>query len=103
LAQAEVGAAEEADRWLTRAASVAAATPTPFRARQLAVWRGTVAAARGDSAAMREQLERAVQLSLDQGLPAPRCEILALLAGGAARLGPEPLHVDLRTLAERAP
>lgn len=102
MAQAEIGVVEEAERWLGRAAAIASAEPTPLRARQLESWRGTVRAAAGDAAGMRQHLERAVQLATDQGRPAARCEALARLALEAARLAAERQDEELLSLAERS-
>jgi len=102
LTHAELGAMEEAERWLGRAAAVASAEPTPLRALQIESWRGLVLAAAGDVAGMREHLERAVKLATDQGRPAARCEALAGLAQEAARLGAESQDEALLGLAERS-
>jgi DNA-binding CsgD family transcriptional regulator len=102
LAHAELGAVERAEQWLDRAAAVAAAGPTPLRARLLESWRGIVRSAAEDAAGMREHLERAVQLATEQGFPAARCEALARLAVEAARLGAERKDEQLLTLAERS-
>src|SRR4029453_3892694 len=42
LTHAELGAREEAEKWLGRAASVASAEPTALRACQIESWRGLV-------------------------------------------------------------
>ncbi|HEY7268736.1 MAG TPA: AAA family ATPase [Dehalococcoidia bacterium] len=102
MAHAETGAIADAEKWLTRASDVASAEPTPHRARQLLVWRGGIRAAAGDAAGMQEQLQRAVQLAMDQGRPAARCETLALMASEAARLGAEGNDDALLALAERS-
>ncbi len=101
LAYADMGAIEEAERWLGQAAAVASAEPTSLRARLLEIWRGRVRSAAGDVAGMRGHLERAVQLATDQGRPAARCEALALLALEASRLGGEHKDEELLALAER--
>ena len=49
---------------------------------------------------MRRHLERAVQLATEQGRPAARCETLARLAIGSARLGVERDDQELMALAE---
>ena len=103
LAHAELGAVEQAEQWLGgRAAAVAAAGPTPLRARLLESWRGMVCSANEDATGMREHLERAVQLATEQGFPAARCEALARLAVEAGRLGAERKDEELLTLAERS-
>ncbi len=102
LVQADLGAVDEANRWLDRAAAIASSEPTPLRARQLQCWRGAARAAAGDAIGMREHLERAVQLAIDHGRPAARCEALALLAIEAARLGVEKKDEQLLELAERS-
>jgi DNA-binding CsgD family transcriptional regulator len=95
----ELGERAEADCWIDRAASAAAAAPTPFRARQLALWRGSCLAAGGDSAAMREQLQHAVELAEAQRRPPASCEAHAHLAFEAARLGRRTGDADLLALA----
>jgi len=100
LTCAELGAAEEAERWLGRAAAVASAEPTPLRARKIESWRGLVMAAAGDADGMREHLERAVKLATEQGRPAARCEALAMLAREAARMGVDRQDEALLALAE---
>jgi DNA-binding NarL/FixJ family response regulator len=102
LSHLEMGEVEEAERWLGRAASAAAASPTPSRARQLETWRGMARAAAGDPDGMRTHLERAVKMATDQGRPAARCEVLARLALEAARLGAARGDEELMHLAERA-
>ena len=101
LAHAEIGGSES-KTWLDRAATLASAKPNPLRARRLESWRGMVSAASGDSADMRLHLEQAVQLATNQGRPAARCEALAQLALGAARLGAESQDQELLALAERS-
>jgi DNA-binding NarL/FixJ family response regulator/tetratricopeptide (TPR) repeat protein len=100
LTCAELGAAEEAERWLGRAAAVASVEPTPLRARKIESWRGLVMAAAGDVDGMREHLERAVKLATEQGRPAARCEALAMLAREAARMGADRQDEALLALAE---
>ena len=96
----ELGEVNDAEVWLARAAEVAAAEPTPVRARQLETVRGLVRAATGDTTGMREHLERAVRLATEQGRPAARCEALATLAREAALLGAEGGDEELLALAE---
>ena len=93
---------DEARTWLERAATVAADSPTPLRTRQLELWRGLLHAAEGDAERMRAHLERAVQMAVEQGLPAARCEALGTLALTAATLGSEQKEDELLALAERA-
>ncbi|MFN2557132.1 MAG: AAA family ATPase [Nitriliruptorales bacterium] len=102
LGYLDVGEVEEAERWLDRAAAAATAAPTPLRARQLELWRGTARAAAGDAVGMRQHLERAVRLATDQGRPAARCEALARLALEASRLGAERQDEELLSLAEHS-
>jgi len=102
LSYLEIADQTQAEEWLNRAATAVAASPTPFRARQLETWRGVVRAAAGDVAGMREHLERAVKMATDVGRPAARCEALAQLALSAARLGAETKDADLLDLAERS-
>lgn len=102
MAHADIGDLAEADRWLGVAATIASTEPTAFRARQIESWRGSVQAAAGDAAGMREHLERAVRLAADQGRPAARCKALAQLALEAARLGAEQNDEALLAVAERA-
>ncbi|MDQ3932294.1 MAG: helix-turn-helix transcriptional regulator, partial [Actinomycetota bacterium] len=102
LAYLDLGEVGEAERWLDRAAVAAAAAPTPLRARQLELWRGTARAVAGDSAGLRQHLERAVSLATDQGRPASRCEALARRALEAARLGAQRRDEELLSLAEHS-
>ena len=100
LASAEVGDDAEAQQWLDRAGAVATAIPTRHRARQMELWRGIAAATAGDAVGMRKHLERAVQLALDHGRAASRCEALAWLALSAAVLGADSADEELFDLAE---
>jgi DNA-binding NarL/FixJ family response regulator len=102
LAHLDLGEVDGAEEWLDRAAATAAESPTPFRARQLEIWRGLWRASADDAEGMRSHLERAVELAAEQGRPAARCEALALLALEASRLGAERKDNDLLTVAERA-
>jgi tetratricopeptide (TPR) repeat protein/DNA-binding CsgD family transcriptional regulator len=102
LAHLDLGEVEEAKPWLDRAAVSAAESPTPFRARQLETWRGMWSGAAGHGAEMLAHLDRAVQLATEQGRPAARCEVLALLALESARLGAAGGDVHLLDTAERA-
>jgi DNA-binding NarL/FixJ family response regulator len=101
MANCDIGAVEEAERWLDRAAAVASASPTPLRAGMLESWRGRVRATAGDAAGMLEHLERAIQIATEQGRPSGRCEALARLAIEAARLGAEQKDEELLAVAER--
>ena len=101
MVHAGLGATDEAERWLGRAAAVASAEPTPLRSLQLESWRGAVRAAAGDASGMRQHMERAIQIASDQGRPAARCEALAQLALGAARLGAEANDAEMLDLAQR--
>src|SRR5207237_7257259 len=87
LTYLDLGEPEAAERWLDKAAALAASAPTPVRARQLELWRGKARAVAGDATKMQQYLERAVKLSGDQGRAAARCEALAELATNAANLG----------------
>ena len=71
IALVDLGDVQEAEAWLDRAAAAAAASPTPYRARQLELWRGQVAGAAGDAGAMRTHLERVVEQSTNAGVVAP--------------------------------
>jgi DNA-binding NarL/FixJ family response regulator len=107
LAHLDMGEQEQAEEWLDRAATAAAASPTSLRARQLETWRGLVRAAAGDATGMREHLDRAVQMATDSGRPAARCESMAELGLAAARLGAErtgagDANQELLELAERS-
>ena len=102
MAYLDLGEGAEAAKWIDRAAAVAAETPTPFRARQLEIWRGACAGVAGNTQSMRGHLERAVQLATEQGRPAARCEALALLAMEAARLGAEAKDPELLAVGEKA-
>jgi DNA-binding CsgD family transcriptional regulator len=98
----ELGDVPEAGRWLDCAAEAAAAAPTSLRARQLEVLRGRARGAAGDADGLRQHMERAVRLATEQGRPAARCQVLAILALEAALLGAELADEDLLTLAERS-
>jgi DNA-binding NarL/FixJ family response regulator len=87
LAHLDLGELDAVEHWLDRAAAAAAASPLPYRTRQLCMWRGRYHAAAGDGQRMRQLLEQAVQLAVGVGLPAARCEALARLALEAASLG----------------
>ncbi|MGH2710666.1 MAG: AAA family ATPase [Actinomycetota bacterium] len=102
LAHLDVGELAEAKEWLDKAGAIASESPTPFRARTLEMWTGMLRAASGDAAGARTHLERAVQMATDQGLPAARCEALALLAIEAAKLGAEHQDEELLGVAEQA-
>jgi len=99
MAYSDIGETDAARDWLSKAAAVAASSPTQHRARQLELWRGMVAAAAGNVEHMREHLERGVQLALDHGRPAARCQALAWLATSAAELGANSNDHDLLELA----
>jgi DNA-binding CsgD family transcriptional regulator/tetratricopeptide (TPR) repeat protein len=96
----ELGEPEAAREWFDRAAAVASESPTPLRARQLELWQGRLHAARGETDEMRRHLERAVELSAQQGMPAERCEALSVLALAAASGGRERDDAELLALAE---
>jgi DNA-binding NarL/FixJ family response regulator len=102
LAHLDLCDVEEAERWLDRVAAIAAAAPTPLRARQLEVLRGMARAAARDAMGMRHHLERAVELATEQGRPAARCETLARLALESVRLGVDLEDEELLALAERS-
>jgi DNA-binding CsgD family transcriptional regulator len=101
MAYADIGAIDEAEEWLAKAAGAASVEPTPYRARELTSWRGVVRGAARDAQGMRDNLQRAVQLAMDQGRAAARCEALALLAREAARLGADRTDEELLSLAEQ--
>jgi DNA-binding NarL/FixJ family response regulator/tetratricopeptide (TPR) repeat protein len=98
----ELGDEGKASGWLERAATAAAQSPTPLRARQLELWRGLLHAARGDEGGVQEHLGRAVHMAEEQGLPAARCEALSMLASAAAGLGAERKDEELLDLAEHS-
>ncbi len=102
LSHLDLGEQPEAEEWVGRAATAAAASPTPLRARQLATWRGLCSAAAGNVAGMREHLEQALKLATDTGRPAARCQALAQLALTAARTGATAQDEALLALAERS-
>jgi DNA-binding CsgD family transcriptional regulator len=102
LAQIQVGDLETAAAWIDRASAAAADAPTPLKARQLATWRGRVAAAAGDAERTREHLLRAVELAAETGRPAAHCQALAILSIEAGRLGSERQDDALLDLAEDA-
>lgn len=102
LTYAELGAVEQAEQWLSRAAAVAAEAPTPLRARLIESWRGILRSIAGDGVGMRQHLERAVRLAVDQGRSPERCEALARLAVEAARLGVATQDEELITVADES-
>lgn len=87
--------------WVDRAAAAANADPTPFKARQLAMWRGSCCAAAGDRDGMLDHLGQAVELAEQHRRLPARCEALAHLAGEVARLGERIGDEELLELAER--
>jgi DNA-binding CsgD family transcriptional regulator len=97
-----IGAVDEAERWLERAAAVASTAPTPVRARQLESARGLAHWAEGDRDGMLSHLQQAVAMGFDQGHPADRCEALAQLACCAAWLGSEQQDESLLDIAANA-
>ena len=102
LAHLQLGDTKEAARWLEAAATTANSYPTPLRSRQLELWRGMLAAAAGDSASMRDHLEQAINLAVQEGRTAARCEATARLALEAARLGVQSGDAELLEVAEQA-
>jgi DNA-binding NarL/FixJ family response regulator len=102
LVYLELGEIDQAELWLQRAATAAASSPTPLRARQLELWRGATCARAADAEGMRRHLERAIEIAGEQGRPAARCEALARQALDAARLGSEDGDDELLGLAERS-
>jgi DNA-binding CsgD family transcriptional regulator len=102
MAHLDLGDTAETEAWLGRAAAAAAASPTPFRARQLELWRGQAAAARGDAETMRSHFQRAVEQATTAGMAAARTQALARLALEAARLGAERGDEELLDVAERS-
>ena len=102
LSLLDIGDVEQAHTWLDRAAVIAAEAPTPVRARQLELWRGLARSGAGDSSGMREHLDRAVKLAMDQGRPAARCEALACLALEASKRGDQDRDEELLAAAELA-
>ena len=102
LAHLDLGETEEAKQWVDRAASIAAESPTSFRARTLETWQGVLAAAEGDATSARSHLERAVQMATEQGLAAARCEALAQLAVSMSRLGVEGEDQEVLNVAKSA-
>ncbi len=87
--------------WIDRAAAAAAENPTPLQARRLETWRGLARACAGDAEGMRAHLERAVELAMETGQSAARCEALSTLAVAASRLGAERDDDELLDVAER--
>jgi tetratricopeptide (TPR) repeat protein/DNA-binding CsgD family transcriptional regulator len=102
LAHLDLGEVGEAKRWLDSAAATAIESPTPLRARRLETWRGLACSTDGDVDGMRRHLQRAVELAVEKGQPAARCETLAQLALAAARLGAELGEGELLAVAERS-
>ena len=102
LTHLQLGDVEAAERWISTAAEVASAAPTPTRTRQLSLWRGMARATAGDATGMRAHLERALEIATTQGRAAARCEALTRLAVEAARLGSAAGDEELLALAEQS-
>jgi DNA-binding CsgD family transcriptional regulator len=102
LSNLQLGDVPEAERWIGLAASVASSAPSPTRAWQLEMWRGTARAGAGDADGMRRHLQAAIDLATSQGRASARCETLARLALEAARLGTATGDAELIELAERS-
>jgi DNA-binding CsgD family transcriptional regulator len=100
MAHLELGDIDAAAAWVERAAAVAAASPTPLRARQLESWRGMLHAARGDEEGLRGHLQRTIDMAAERSMPAARCEALSALAAAAAALGRSTDDEQLLELAE---
>jgi tetratricopeptide (TPR) repeat protein len=100
--QLQLGDTAEASTWLDRAAAAAAASPTPFRARQLEMGRGMLQGRLGDADALIRHLRRAVTMATEQGRAAARAEALARLALETARLARERGDGALAGVAEGA-
>ncbi len=83
----ELDDVDDAQRWLDRAASCAAISPTPHRARRVAAAAALIAGARGETAAMVAGLREVATMAANQRRPAAQAETLAQLAIEAARLG----------------
>lgn len=98
----DLGEQSEAEEWVGRAATAAASSPTPLRARQLATWRGLCSASAGNVDGMREHLGQALKMATDTGRPAARCEALAQLALSAARTGAARHDEELLALGEQS-
>jgi DNA-binding CsgD family transcriptional regulator len=102
MALVELGDVAEGERWISLAAAVTASAPTPYRARQLELWRGRARAAAGDGAGLRRHLEQAVTMATARGGAAARTEAAAWLALEAARLGARAGDAELLGVAEEA-
>ncbi len=102
MSHLDLGEQSDAEEWVSRAATAAAASPTPLRARQLARWRGLCSTAARNAEGLREHLGQAVQMATDTGRPAARCEALSELALAAARLGAASGDEGLLDLGERS-
>jgi len=100
LAYAGIGDIPEAASWLDKAGTAALTSADVLPERQLETWRGLVRAAAKDPIGMRKHLERALMLASERGSPAGRCELLALLATGAARFGADGSDDELIARAE---
>lgn len=96
------GAIAEAESWVDRSASAALSAPGPALARRLEMWRGRLAAARGDGAEMRQRFQHAADLALERSSPAGRCEALATLAGEAVKLAALDGNHEMLETAEAA-
>ncbi|MDQ4005665.1 MAG: AAA family ATPase, partial [Actinomycetota bacterium] len=70
MAHLDLGEITDAEAWVNRAAACASESPTPFRARQLEIWRGLCSGAAGNADDMRSHVEHAVRLAAEQGRPA---------------------------------
>ena len=87
LVYCDLGDVEAATTWLDRAQSVAANSPTPYRALRLATARALLAAAQDDVKGMSAHFARAMEIAAGQRRPAAQCEVRALFVMEAARLG----------------
>ncbi len=86
LCRLELGDLAGAEKWLGYASTAASVAQTRSRSIQLETWRGMLRAAAGDSAGMRDHLEKAVTMATEGGRASARCEALARLAIEASRL-----------------
>jgi DNA-binding CsgD family transcriptional regulator len=101
MVQLDLDDLDRADHWVDAAATAAHSSPTPFKARQLELWRASCCAARLDVDGARTHLDRAVELATAQRRAAARCEALAHYAQVTASLGERTGEAELLHTAER--
>ena len=101
LTYASIGASEESNAWLERAASAAMAVPSTSMARRVEMWRGSCEASRGRADEMSAHYVKAAELAGTKN-PAGVAEAQCALAVGLAKLSAETGVPELLERAEPA-